>query len=666
MDDKTRIDELIKILKKANYDYYVLDNPTLTDQEFDKYLRELIILEEKHPELVREDSPTQMVGGEVVSSFNKVTHEVPMLSLSDVFNEEEIIDFDKKVLNEINSAQYMCELKIDGLSVSLLYKNGKLVRAATRGDGKVGENITHNVKTIKNVPLILNKDIDIEVRGEIYMSKKAFEICNEERIKNNEEPFMNPRNAASGSVRQLDSKIAAKRNLSTFIYHLPNPLDYGIETQEESLKFMEELGFTVNPANKLVKNKEELLKFVNNWTEKRDSLPYEIDGIVVKVNKLSDQRLLGYTSKYPKWAIAYKFPATVVYTKLKDIILTVGRTGRITPNAVLEPVILMGSRVSRATLHNEDYVLNNDIRIGDTVSVIKAGDIIPRVEGVLLERRDGTEKVFEFGKTCPICGEKIVKKDTEADYFCVNDKCPARSIDALIHFASRDAMNLIGLGEEITEDFYNYGFLRKISDFYNLVDYSEKIMEMEGFGFKKLQNILNGIEKSKENSLEKLIFGLGIRHVGSKTALILAKKFKTMDNLMKSTYEDLINTPDLGEVIAQTVFDYFNLEETKILINDLKNKNVNMNYLGTESINNDVFSGKNFVLTGTISMSRDEASSIIDKFGGKVIGSVSSKTDVVIAGEKAGSKYDKALKLNIEIWDNDKFLEMVKSVNDKI
>lgn len=663
MDIKNRIDELINILNKANYEYYVLDNPTITDQEYDKYLRELIVLEEKYPEYARNDSPTQRVGSEVVSKFEKVTYDVPMLSLSDVFSEEEVKEFDKRVRSVVPNPEYMCELKIDGLSVSLLYKNGKLVRGSTRGNGVVGENITHNVKTIKNVPLTLTENIDIEVRGEIYMSKKAFELCNQEKIKNNEEPFMNPRNAASGSVRQLDSRITAKRNLSTFIYHLPNPLDYGIHTHSSALEYMKKLGFTVNKANKLVHNINEVLDFIKYHTEHRDELPYEIDGIVIKVNNVDDQTLLGYTSKYPRWATAYKFPAMKVYTRLNDIILTVGRTGKITPNAVLEPVILMGSRISRATLHNEDYILNNDIRIGDIVSVIKAGDVIPRVEGPLIERRIGNEEKFTFSKKCPICNSILVKKDEEADYYCINKNCPARHIEKLIHFASKPAMDLFGLGDEIIEDFYNYGYLKEITDFYELSKYYDNIMELEGFGSKKIDLILKGIEESKKNSLEKFIYGLGIKRVGVKNASILAKTFKNIDNLMNASIFDIANIRDMGDIIARNVYYYFQDEDNKKMIEKFIFYGLNMNYIGNIILENDIFYGKNFVLTGTISISREEATEIIESFGRKVTNSVTSKTYAVIVGEDPGSKYDKALELGTNIWDNDYFLKMVKSVN---
>lgn len=663
MDFKKRIDELTEILNKANYEYYVLSNPSLLDQEFDQYLHELIDLEKKYPYFERSDSPTKRVGGEVVSNLKKVKHDIPMLSLSDVFSEEEVIEFDKRVRSTVFNPKYVCELKIDGLSVSLLYKNGKFIRASTRGDGYFGEDITRNVKMIKNVPLILNKDIDIEVRGEIYMSKNAFARCNFDRKKNHEEPFMNPRNAASGSVRQFDSRVTAKRNLSTFIYHLPYATNYNINTHEEALLFMKNLGFDVNITNRIAHNINEVLDFIRYWTINRDSLPYEIDGIVIKINNLKDQINLGYTDKYPRHSIAYKFPALEAYTKLKDIVLTVGKTGKITPNAVLEPVILMGTKVSRATLYNEDYILKNDIRIGDYVSVVKAGDIIPKVDRSLIERRNGNEVKFVFGDCCPICGSSIIKKNNEVDYYCINSNCSARNIEKLIHFASKEAMNLSGLGDEIIEDFYNYGFIKDITDFYDLNKYYNDIMEIEGFGTKKIDSILFGIEMSKHNSLEKLIYGLGIKRVGNKNALLLAKKFKNMKSLMEASIFDIANVHDLGNVIARNVYYYFRNDDNIKMIEKLINCGLNMNYIGDIVLHNDNFYNKNFVLTGTISILRDEAISIIESFGGHVSNSVSPKTDIVIVGNDYGTKYNKAIEFGITIWNNDDFFEMVKSVN---
>lgn len=646
-----RMNEIIEILNKANYEYYVLDNPSITDQEYDRYMQELIKIESNHPEWSRDDSPTKRVGGEVISEFKKIVHEKPMLSLSNVFNEDEIRLFDERIKKEVKP-NYVCELKIDGLSVSLLYKKGKLVRGATRGDGVTGEDITHNVKTIKSIPLVINKPIDIEVRGEIYMSKKSFNNLNKKRAMNNEELLANPRNAAAGSVRQLDSKIAASRNLDCFIYHLPNPSDYGIKTHYEALKFMKDLGFIVNPNIELVDNIEGVLKYIDKWTSNREKLPYEIDGIVIKTNDFKQQELLGFTSKYPKWATAYKFPALEVLTKLKDIKFTVGRTGQVTPNAVLEPVRLMGSVISRATLHNEDYVLAKHIKIGDVVSIRKAGDVIPEVVEVKKDRRNGTEIEFKMIHNCPICNSVLVKKDSS--YYCINDKCDKIKIENLIHFVSRDAMYIEGFGDNIVEDFYNMGYLKNVVDFYELKQYKEELMELEGFGNKSINNLLSNIEKSKNNSLERLLFGLGIRYVGSKTAKILAKNYLNIDNLIQASYDDLIKVKDIGEVIAKSVVEYF--QNNRQLIEELKEHNINMSYLGKTNVNEN-FAGKTFVLTGTLSsITRNEAKEKIEELGGNVSGSVSKKTDYVIVGENPGSKYENALKLGIEILTESEFL----------
>lgn len=649
-----RMNELIELINKANYEYYALDRPTITDQEYDRYMQELIKIEEKHPDWIRDDSPTRRVGGEVIEEFKKIVHEKPMLSLSNVFNEEEIRLFDNRIKKEV-IPNYVCELKIDGLSVSLLYKNGKLVRGATRGDGIAGEDITHNVKTIKTIPLVLPKPIDIEVRGEIYMSKKSFNKLNEIRKANGEELLANPRNAAAGSVRQLDSKIAASRNLACFIYHLPNPEEFGIKTHYESLQFMKDLGFDINPNIELLKDIDEVLKYIAKWTEKRNDLPYEIDGIVIKTNDFSQQAKLGFTSKYPKWATAYKFPALEVLTKLKDIKFTVGRTGQVTPNAVLEPVRLMGSVISRATLHNEDYVLTKHIKIGDIVAIRKAGDVIPEVVSVKKDRRTGDEQDFKMITECPICGSKLVKKDTS--YYCVNDDCDKKKIENLIHFVSRDAMYIDGFGDRIIEDFYNMGYLNNIIDFYELYKYKEELMELEGFGSKSINNLLDSIENSKQNSLERLLFGLGIRYVGNKTAKILAKYYGNIDNLMQASYKELLDIKDIGEVIARSVVDYF--ANNKQLIFSLKEHGINMSYLGKITVN-DNFNKKTFVLTGTLSnITRNEAKEKIEELGGNVSGSVSKKTDVVIVGENPGSKYDDALKLGITIWNEQEFLSQL-------
>ena len=655
-----RIDELIKIINEADYNYHTLDNPTITDQEYDKYLRELFDLEEEHPEFVRADSPTQHAGGEVIDEFKKVSHDIPMLSLSNVFNESEIIEFDERIKKEGENPNYVCELKIDGLSVSLLYEQGQLIRAATRGDGTIGEDITHNAKTIKSIPLKLKEKVDIEVRGEIFMSKKILEEINEKRKKANQPLLQNCRNAAAGSVRQLDSKIAAERKLDSFIYHLPNPEDFGIYKHSEAIEYMKRLGFKTNPNNKLVNNIEEVIEFIEEKGSIRKDIPYDIDGIVIKVNDINDQKKLGYTAKYPKWATAYKFPAEEVLTKLIDIIFTVGRTGQITPNAVLEPVIVAGSTVKRATLHNEDNVIAKDLKIGDIVSIRKAGDVIPEVIERKLERRTGLEKDFEMIQTCPMCNEPIIKKEGQVDYFCTNENCPARRIEGLIHFASRDAMNIDGLGERIIEDFFNFGFIKKISDIYKLGQHRKDLITLEGFGNKSVDNLLEAIENSKQNSLEKFIFGLGIPHVGAKTSKILASYFKTLDKLINADLEELVSIPDIGDIIAQSIITFFansdNIEE----INRLIEFGINTEYLGKDIEINDNFKDKSFVLTGTLeNYSRDEAQEIIESLGGKAVSSVSKKTSVVIVGKDPGSKYNKALELGIEIWNEADFINKI-------
>ncbi len=657
-----RYEELIKIINEADYNYHTLDKPTITDQEYDKYLRELYRIEEEHPELKREDSPSNRAGGQVLDEFKKVTHQIPMMSLSNVFNESELVNFDSRIKKEGINPNYVCELKIDGLSVSLRYEKGKLKTAATRGDGTTGEDITNNAKTIKTIPLKLNKEIDIEVRGEIYMSKKVFEKLNKEREQEGKELFQNPRNAAAGSIRQLDSKIAAKRNLECFIYHLPNPLDYGITTHNDALQFMKDLGLRTNPNNRLVSNINEVISFIDEYTEKRDTLPYEIDGIVVKTNSIKEQQQLGFTAKYPKWATAYKFPATEVLTKLTDIIFTVGRTGQITPNAVLEPVIVQGSTVRRATLHNEDYVIGKDLKIGDIVSIRKAGDVIPEVVGPIVERRTGNEKDFEMIKFCPICHCPLMKKDGQVDYYCFNPNCDRRNIEGIIHFVSRKAMNIDGLGEKIIEDFYNMHLINNIVDIYYLKNHRNDLIELEGYGDKSVDNLIEAIEISKNNSLERLLFGLGITHVGEKTAKILAMRYKDLEKLMETSLEELTSVNDIGEIIAKSVVNYFSLEHNQKIIKELKELGINFKYLGSEIKEDDRFLYKTFVITGTLdTMSRDEAKEKIELLGGNTSSSVSKKTSVVIVGDNPGSKYDKAKELNIEIWDEKQFLDMLNN-----
>lgn len=656
-----RVEELTHILNEANYNYYVNDNPTITDQEYDKYLRELINIETEHPELADPNSPTKRVGGQVIDKFNKIVHARPMLSLANVFNEDEIRDFDAKIKKEGYTPEYVCEYKIDGLSVALIYEQGKLVRGVTRGDGVTGEDITHNVKTIKSIPLTLPRPIDIEVRGEIFMNKSTLKKLNEQREKDGQPLLQNVRNAAAGSIRQLDSRVTAKRELDNFIYYLPEPEKYGIKTHLEALEFMKSLGFKVNPANRLVSDITGILDFIDEITEKRNKLPYEIDGVVIKVNNIAMQEKLGYTAKYPKWATAYKFPAEEVLTKLTDIIFTVGRTGRVTPNAVLEPVIVMGSTIRRATLHNEDYVLSKHLMIGDTVAIRKAGDVIPEVVEAKFERRTGKEIPFQMIHECPMCHSKLEKIAGQADYYCKNPECPKRNIESIIHYVSRDAMNIEGLGDEIVEELYNLGFVKSITDLYSLEDKKKAIMEFDGYGEKSLNKIIENIENSKNNSLERLLYGLGIKEIGTKTAKLLASEFSTMDMLIRATREELESIRDIGSITAKSVVEYFATH--KDLIEELKHIGINMTYKGRIAGTNEIVTDKKFVITGTITgWGRNEIKDKLESFNAKVSGSVSKNTDIVIVGANPGSKYQDALNLGITIWDEAKTLEVLNNL----
>lgn len=656
-----RLQEIKKLLNEYNYQYYVLDNPSVSDQEYDRLMQELQIIENHHPEWITTDSPTQRVGGEVLDGFKKIEHQRMMLSLGNAFNEDDLIDFDRRIHEDILSAEYVCELKIDGLAVSLVYEDGKLVYGATRGDGVIGEDITHNVKTIKSIPLSIECLDDLEVRGEIYMPKKSFEQLNSQRSKDGVELFANPRNAAAGSVRQLDSTVAAKRKLDAFLYHVPNAMDLDLFTHKEALNFINGLGFKTNPYTKVCKNINEVWQFIQEITLKRDSLPYEIDGIVIKVNDLTKQERLGYTAKVPKWAIAYKFPAEEVVTKLKDIIFTIGRTGQITPNAVLEPVRVAGSTVQRATLHNEDNVKSKDIRIGDYVVVRKAGDVIPEVVRSLVDRRTGNEVPFEMIKYCPKCGSMLVRKDNEAAYYCLNDHCDSKKIEKIIHFASRDAMNIEGLGIKIVEQFYNLGFIKRIEDIYHLENYKEEIMNIEGFGKKSMDNLLTAIEKSKSNSLEKLLFGLGIKGIGAKMADLLSLNFKTMDNLLEANDDQLLVIKDVGETIVNSLYSFKNDEENIALIHHLKELGLNMTYLKETSIIIDsIFKGKTVCVTGTLEMmTRKQIKDYLTRLGANVTGSVSKKTDYLICGKEAGSKLDKANQLGVKVLTEEEFSKEV-------
>ena len=650
-----RVKELVALLNKYNYEYYALDNPSVTDMEYDRLIQELMMLEKEHPEWKLPDSPTDRVGGFVVDKFDKVEHRIPMFSLSNVFNEEEVKSFCEKICEEFKDAEFVCELKIDGLAISLEYEDGVLVRALTRGNGVVGEDVTYNVKTINSIPLRLKSNVDINVRGEVYMKKEVFNALNEKRKEEGLSLFQNPRNAAAGSLRQLDSRIARERKLDAFLYHLPNS---GLETHYEALDYIKNLGFKVNPNIKLCKNIEEVLEYIDYWTSKRDTLPYEIDGIVIKLNNIREQDELGFTAKYPKWATAYKFPAMMVETKLKDIIFTVGRTGMITPNAVLDPVKLAGSTVKRATLHNEENIIKKDIKINDYVFIRKAGDVIPEVVKVDLEKRENV-KDFKMITSCPICNATLIKKEDYVDFMCPNENCPARNIEKLIHFVSRNAMNIEGLGERIIEDFYNFGFIRSFLDIYKLKDKKEELITLEGFANKKVNNLLNSIEESKNATLDRFLFALGIPGIGERTAKILVNKYNNIDDFKNLTEEELLKINDIGPILAENIISYFKDKDNLEMIEQLKKIGLKMKYVKTLVNEDENFVNKTFVITGTFDFAtRDEIKKIIEQKGGTISSSVSKKTDVVMVGSEPGSKYDKAVSLNIEIWDANKTYKM--------
>ncbi|MEK4176461.1 NAD-dependent DNA ligase LigA [Aeribacillus sp. FSL K6-1305] len=666
MDKRTaenRVKELHKLLNQYNYEYHVLDNPSVPDAEYDRLMRELIELEEKYPELKTPDSPSQRVGGAVLDAFRKVAHRVPMLSLANAFNEQDLRDFDRRVRQAVGDVEYVVELKIDGLAVSLRYENGLFVQGSTRGDGTTGEDITENLKTIRSIPLRLKKNLSMEVRGEAFMPKASFEKLNEERIAKGEVPFANPRNAAAGSLRQLDPKIAAKRNLDIFVYNIAELGDTGVSSHSEALDLLDELGFKTNRERRKCKNIDEVIELLDQLLEKRSQLPYDIDGVVIKVDSLRQQEALGATAKSPRWAIAYKFPAEEVVTKLLDIELAVGRTGVITPTAILEPVKVAGTTVKRASLHNEDLIREKDIKLGDFVVVKKAGDIIPEIVNVLVDRRTGNEQDFRMPSHCPECNSELVRLEGEVALRCINPKCPAQIREGLIHFVSRNAMNIEGLGERVITQLFKEGLIQDVADLYKLT--KPQLLQLERMGEKSTDNLLHAIERSKENSLERLLFGLGIRYVGEKAAKILAEHFETMERLQSATREQLINIPEIGEKMADSIATFFEQPEVKELIEELKSFGVNMTYKGPKRTISDegdsYFAGKTIVLTGKLAeMSRNEAKEQIEARGGKVTGSVSKKTDLVIAGEDAGSKLAKARELNIEVWDESRLLEELR------
>lgn len=665
-DLSKRVKVLHELLHQYNYEYHVKDNPSVPDSEYDKLLHELIDIETQHPELKTADSPTVRVGGEAQSSFEKVRHETPMLSLSNAFNEDDLRRFDQRVREAVGEVSYMCELKIDGLAVSLKYENGRLVQGLTRGDGTTGEDITENLKTIHAIPLTLKQPISFEVRGEAYMPRKSFMKLNEEKEKKGEAPFANPRNAAAGSLRQLDSKLAAARKLDIFLYSINDFTELDATSQSEALTELDELGFKTNPERIIAKTIDDVLDYIAHWTTSRDALSYDIDGIVIKVNAIEHQEEMGFTQKSPRWAIAYKFPAEEVVTTLLDIELSIGRTGVVTPTAVLEPVHVAGTTVSRASLHNEDLIHERDIRIGDEVVVKKAGDIIPEVVRVILDRRPENTEKYHMPTHCPSCGHELVRIEGEVALRCINPKCQAQLIEGLKHFVSRQAMNIDGLGTKIIEQLYYHELIKDVADIFYLK--KEDLLPLERMGEKKVDNLMQAIENAKSQSLEHLLFGLGIRHLGVKASRVLAEKYETIDRLMQVTENELVEIYDVGEKLAQSFVTYMGNEDIRTLIDKLKTQQVNMNYTGQKTSQiegHPEFQGKTIVLTGKLEqMTRNEASEWLQRQGAKVTSSVTKSTDLVIAGKDAGSKLTKATSLRTTIWNEQEFVNKQKEIGE--
>lgn len=652
-----KMDELIKLINKHSYNYYVLDKPEISDYEFDLLMKELIELENKFPALKRTDSPTQRVGGEVLQGFSEVVHKTPKLSLGNVFDESDIRDFDARVRKAVgDEVEYVVELKIDGLTVVLNYEEGRFVQGATRGDGIKGEDVTANLRTVKSIPLVLEEPVDLEVRGEVFMSKKAFEELNARREEQEEQLFANPRNASAGSLRQLDTRITATRPLDIFVFNLENIEGKHFDTHTDTLEYLTGIGFKVSPFISVVKTSDEIIEKCSYWADKRGELPFEIDGLVIKVNSLEQREALGYTTKTPRWAAAYKFPPETKKTKVRDIVVQVGRTGAITPTAELEPVRLAGSVISRATLHNEDYIREKDIRIGDTVLIKKAGDVIPEVVEVVLDDRTGAERLFEMPRQCPVCQADTIREPGEAVTKCTNISCPAQLKRALFHFVSRDAMNIEGLGPQIMTQLMDAGFIKDAGDIYLLKDHRDALVELERMGEKSVQNLLEAIEASKANPLNRLIFALGIRMIGQRASQVLSNEFEEIDSMFTADAEKLTSIQEIGEKMAESLITFFKQEQNLALIRKLQACGVNTRSSKKEIKENAHFSGKTFVLTGALqSFSRDQAKEIIEGFGGKVSGSVSKKTDCVVAGEDAGSKLVKANELGIAVIDEATF-----------
>ena len=658
---KEEISKLVSLLNKYSYDYYVEDNPQISDTEYDTLYKQLEKLEDKYPELILENSPTQRVGDKVLDEFEKITHKVPMLSLSNTFSTEDLRDFDSRVKKLVpnDKVEYICELKIDGLAISINYENGKLVSAATRGDGTVGEDVTENIKTIFSIPKVLKDNRSFEVRGEVYLPRKSFELLNKERENNNEVLFANPRNAAAGSLRQLDSKITAKRRLSAFIYSIVG--DDSIISQEDALNIAEDYALPVNSNYKLCKDINEVISYINYWTENKKDLPYDIDGIVIKVNSYSTQEEVGYTQKSPRWATAYKFPEEELATKLLDVELSVGRTGIITPVAILDPIIISGSTVSKASLHNKDIIDELDIHIGDMVVVKKAGEIIPKVVRVVKElRTEGTNK-YIMPTICPSCKEQTYIKENDPFTRCKNPDCPDQNIRKIIHFASREALNIEGLGDKVVATLYEQGIISHTIDLFSLD--RTRLVSLNRMGEKSVDNLLNAIENAKQSSLDKVIFALGILNVGKKASKILAEKYLNLTNFMNATLDELINLDDVGQITADSILDYLSDQNNIKFINDLIDVGMNPQYEIKEVNTDNIFAGKTVVLTGKlVELTRNEAKEYLEKNGAKVTSSVTSKTDLVIAGEKAGSKLLKAEQLGIEVINEEQFANMVREV----
>jgi len=663
---KQKIESLRQRIHQHNYYYYVLDDPKITDQEYDLLMKELKSMEEKHPQFITADSPTQKVGGQPLSHFEKVEHKIPLLSLGNAFNEQDLYEFDRRVRQAADGEQveYMVELKIDGLAVSIIYENGLLVRGATRGDGTIGEDVTQNIKTIRSLPLRLTEPVTIEARGEVFLPKKEFERINKEREQKGDPLFANPRNAAAGTVRQLDPAIAAERALDIFLYGIGDVEEKEFRSHSEGLNELGKLGLKVNKERRLFTSMEEVIKFVEEWTEKRPNLPYEIDGMVIKVNSYDLQKKLGYTAKSPRWAIAYKFPAEEAVTVLESIEVHVGRTGVITPTAVLKPVVLAGTTVKRASLHNEDMIKEKGIMLGDHVMVKKAGDIIPEVVSVLPERRTGKEQPYVMPDHCPACGSRLVRLEEEVALRCINPKCPAQIVEGIIHFVSRDAMNIEGLGEKVVKQLYDHGLIHSVADLYRLK--KEDLLPLERMGEKSVQNLLEAIEQSKGNSLEKLLFGLGIRLVGAKAAKVLAQQYQTMDRLRVAKKEELLAIDEIGPKMAESIVTFFAKPEVKEMIQRLEDLGINMAYKGTipmkNSPANSFFYGKTIVLTGTLTqMTRKEAAARLEELGANVTNSVTKNTDLLIAGEKAGSKLAKAKNLAVPVINEEEFMNKLET-----